>query len=1253
MGIFTKAVKNIVENQTSKIKPSKDINPLVKQTEDIFKSPDQVGDPMFDSELSLLSDTNQKVIDEEKLGFEKEEIVGRLYSPVYSAIENMAIGKGGTKGENISAYLKKRAPNVDKTELESFDIILDPKRLYTKEEVLDLAKEKGSTDYTIEKLRFPEYRDSQRQGVMDVEEDYVELTVEGKQKYTESSSAVHLGRKSNVGHSRSSIRRESSKDGPLTQKIANRLRYLLIEEIQSDVAKRRGEDGYLTGIEYNPDEADYDRVIGSFEDESMMAGINYNVDTNPNVEEIIRIELTNNFSPYNVNNVDDIKIINEDETYIGLFKDRIEKQTGKRPEGNTLIKSARNALIDSSDFSRAKVDDTLVNAQGSADPEGQFVDDIDRLFNGLSEKLVNVYSAQKENTKSIQKIPVDSRSGYVRKLILANIAYAKRNGIDKIVIPNPREIAKQRLESFDSILGYDQQLFKAYEKASKKKGFNKDEFATDYFEKIFKPLYKDAVTKVLNTLKSETKGKIKYGTKELKYRGPYKEDAQGRLTNTRLPYKANAIEIDITDFEFNPEAQSLRFNEGGVVPMQEQMRLFNEGGLEDEGGSVDPVSGNDVPVGSTQEEVRDDIPAMLSEGEFVFPADVVRFVGLEKLMQLRQEAKMGLKQMEAMGQMGNSEEATMPDDMPFSMADLIIVGGEGEEPREMAQGGVVHMNDGGYFPKFVDQGVETAPINIENFDTTLPDADFSNVKKYVNKEGKVRFIPFGPDGKPLYPIPVGFFPENELPEDTPTETEEAIPTTPTGGGGGGGRSRLSPFQEAGSWNMDTTTEAGMQMWIDEATKISTFGNMGTGIVAAINPMLGAAFAGFNKMQKNKVISMLDDKIGSAQSQAQIDSLNKIKTRLTTKEGKGIISQAISGFIKPIAEALGIGEKEEKVIEEVSKSEAVADPIVETEEETQQRYESTLAQIKSLEPQRYESTAEQMQRAEFMGDFKQPDVGPAFARSSFGKIDLGATSEQVAEADRAQQRFAAQADAARKEKERLTPKPYESTAEQMQRAEFMGEFEQPQRYESTAEQMQRAEFQMPEVQSTSVRKDGLSTERDPLPGLTQIKEGILNPLADALTINERGTTNAYESLMNFISQYTSDDPELSNLITQKVRSVDTEDLGFSGTINALGTGSLPTEGDIEKYLSSVSDDKPKKDTSAKDRKDRRDYQKTLRDAGTKAQKDVDRYKSSDAGKKATSTASGKAAMDRTESVVRDMQRGVTRGFAKGGLASRRK
>ena len=41
-------------------------------------------------------------------------------------------------------------------------------------------------------------------------------------------------------------------------------------------------------------------------------------------------------------------------------------------------------------------------------------------------------------------------------------------------------------------------------------------------------------------------------------------------------------------------------------------RLFAEGGMNDEGGTVDPVSGNDVPPGSLQNEVRDDIDVKIS-----------------------------------------------------------------------------------------------------------------------------------------------------------------------------------------------------------------------------------------------------------------------------------------------------------------------------------------------------------------------------------------------------------------------------------------------------------------------------------------------------------------------------------------------------------------------------------------------------------------------------------------------------------------
>ena len=123
---------------------------------------------------------------------------------------------------------------------------------------------------------------------------------------------------------------------------------------------------------------------------------------------------------------------------------------------------------------------------------------------------------------------------------------------------------------------------------------------------------------------------------------------------------------------------------------------MQEGGLQDEGGTVDKESGNDVPSGSLKKEVRDDVPAMLSEGEFVIPADVVRYIGLSKLIQMRQEAKMGLQMMEKMGQMGNSEEAEIPDDLPFGVTDIVVMGSDDDDDdeKEMAQGGIIYAQEG-------------------------------------------------------------------------------------------------------------------------------------------------------------------------------------------------------------------------------------------------------------------------------------------------------------------------------------------------------------------------------------------------------------------------------------------------------------------------------------------------------------------------------------------------------------------------------
>tara|TARA_R110002050_G_scaffold3096_4_gene16323 strand:- start:15549 stop:17627 length:2079 start_codon:yes stop_codon:yes gene_type:complete len=313
---------------------------------------------------------------------------------------------------------------------------------------------------------------------------------------------------------------------------------------------------------------------------------------------------------------------------------------------------------------------------------------------------------------------------------------------------------------------------------------------------------------------------------------------------------------DMTDEEkekFVAEYKKLKadysFAKGG---MPKQMELFDDGGLMDEGGTTDPVSGNDVPPGSTQEEVRDDIPAQLSEGEFVVPADVVRYIGLENLMRMRQEAKQGLAEMEAMGQMGNSEEATMPDNLPFNEYDLDIE----DDGLEMNVGGYVPPSSpnqvnpmtgvyqtgstgitgfqnyqgqptgftpyGGATPffqptQFTGPQYTTAlqTTNLPTFAETVGKkaGQYDELRTYQNDAGQTLQIPFK-NGQPIYPVPEGYTPMADQPTDTKTSETTVTPImgqTQTGqdtGDGGeinntfvGGQT-LKDFREGKETNKD-------------------------------------------------------------------------------------------------------------------------------------------------------------------------------------------------------------------------------------------------------------------------------------------------------------------------------------------------------------------------------------------------------------------------------------------------------------------
>lgn len=121
------------------------------------------------------------------------------------------------------------------------------------------------------------------------------------------------------------------------------------------------------------------------------------------------------------------------------------------------------------------------------------------------------------------------------------------------------------------------------------------------------------------------------------------------------------------------------FNQGGPV-MNEQMEMafMQEGGIKDDGMKVDPVSGNEIPPGSMANEVRDDIPAMLSEGEYVVPADVLRYYGVNFFENLRGQAKQGLQSMEADGRIGG--EPLTPNQVQQNMSGQPMAGAPARQP---------------------------------------------------------------------------------------------------------------------------------------------------------------------------------------------------------------------------------------------------------------------------------------------------------------------------------------------------------------------------------------------------------------------------------------------------------------------------------------------------------------------------------------------------------------------------------------------
>ena len=222
------------------------------------------------------------------------------------------------------------------------------------------------------------------------------------------------------------------------------------------------------------------------------------------------------------------------------------------------------------------------------------------------------------------------------------------------------------LDSLTSEYGFEKEHLENLKNTAQ---FNYDKLGKDT-NLSFEQFYKEYVDKAQEKIKAyaeEHKKVPVYNDMQLAGREAAVAIGEGRYTDAVEHLYLIKMAIDDGSYsqkaiEFNPKIDFRKnsdqgFAQGGAVDnmsMKKQMSLFEYGGIADDGMNKDPVSGNNVPPGSLAKEVRDDIPAMLSEGEYVVPADVLRYYGVNFFENLRGQAKQGLNTMEQNGRIGGT-----------------------------------------------------------------------------------------------------------------------------------------------------------------------------------------------------------------------------------------------------------------------------------------------------------------------------------------------------------------------------------------------------------------------------------------------------------------------------------------------------------------------------------------------------------------------------------------------------------------------
>lgn len=759
-------------------------------------------------------------------------------SAIPEVAETIDFPKKGLDGYQLIAELQKN-PSLRKAELDTVLEEIDPKARYSKQEALNLIANNVWNVSVAKENKFSGY---QRQNELtDPEIDYSELVISARRPNSFVANSQHFD-SSALAHTRASVRED----------VANGGEYLLIEELQSDLLQK----GFKPTSKAIPKKTPSDAVDSFFKDLPEDSGLDENDKELLKIfAEDRRVEFFDR-SRYEdfIRKVGPEKFYSE-ETLSSLRSATRQKTNDSSVE--SLLGLPNEAVPDTPDFDLVLntvfdsesfyPSETLIELYAKAkhpdDPDAvmDYKDAIVDIYHGKVADQVIPYDIDAVSAPPVKKIEET-----VRMTMDALIAEAASKGVTRIVMPPFERILNARFPKDRNPDGYQKAL-------DPKSGFYKT-YVTS-FQKALKEYEDEFGT-----------GNFSYRLKDLNYRNPDELNTTG-------------TEIDFTGlYNAGYDFSRPRFAEGGLVEDEQMNELLQEGGMADDGMSQEPTTGNDIPPGALASEVRDDVDAKLSEGEYVVPADVVRYFGVSFFEGLRTKAKEGLSEMEANGRIGGTPVDAQGVPVEDDMDEL-----SPEEEQMLQQAmGMAEGGDVGGFDRTKFTLTPTAPSGL---------GGSSNVeaRQYFNPStGEKQTVQFM-DGVALGSIPAGFVPWSQTLEDTYNEgkakpkkssssNETSAPTT-SGNNSSGATFDYSKWADENYDAINSNPyEFGMNALDDKSGQGLSKGLGIAGLATGILPLalFGAGLGASNKMQNiaeaNAALLVMDSK--NQQDTPQYQALTK-------------------------------------------------------------------------------------------------------------------------------------------------------------------------------------------------------------------------------------------------------------------------------------------------------------------------------------------------------------------------------------------